>query len=162
MVTVPASLSDCALAPVTPESALSTPLTQPLQQRWTLLSLTLVSAARADQPIARRMDASVRMFFIMVVGNVVLVGRDWGIRIQEDSGRRCCVTGRFFHIESRPAAAASELPTSLICRHVHVQLHKPTPGMKGPDVRQRRVTSHPGREVPVPLLGGVKGGFMGS
>src|SRR6266516_1555270 len=71
MVTVPASLSDCAFAAVTPESALSTPLTQPLQQRWTLLSLTLVSAASTDQPIATRMDASVRMFFIMVVDDVV-------------------------------------------------------------------------------------------
>jgi len=45
MVTVPVSLSDCAFAPGTLESALFTPLTQPSQQIWTLLSLTLVSAA---------------------------------------------------------------------------------------------------------------------
>src|SRR6266542_5404191 len=121
MVTVPASLSDCALAPVTPESALSTPLTQPLQQRWTLLSLTLVSEAGADQPVARRMDASVRMFFIMVVGNIVLVGRDWGIRIQEDSERRFCVTGWSSRIERPPRPTVSELPTSLICRQVHLR-----------------------------------------
>src|SRR5436190_9903482 len=106
MVTVPASLSDCAFAPVTLVIALSTPLTQLLQHRWTLLSLTVVSAAWVDQPDATRMDASVRIFFIVVVGSVVLVGRDWGIRIQEDSGRRCCVTGRFFHIEGRLPPAA--------------------------------------------------------
>src|SRR5438034_980938 len=74
MDTVPASLSDWAFAPVTPESALSTPLTQLLQQRWTLLSLTVVSAAWADQPSATRMDARVRMSFIRVVGCVLLDG----------------------------------------------------------------------------------------
>src|SRR6266853_3029328 len=99
MVTVPPSLSDCAFAPLTPESALSTPLTQPLQHRWTLLSLTLVSAALADQPNAKRMDASVRMFFIMVVGVVVPcwtgLGHSYSTRPGEARLRYTLV----FHIE---------------------------------------------------------------
>src|SRR5438034_3437479 len=39
------------------------------------------------------MDASVRMFFIIVVGDgCALVGRDWTIRIQQDSARHFSVT----------------------------------------------------------------------
>jgi len=47
MVTVSASLSDTAVAPLTVATALSTPLTQLLQQRWTLLNWTETSAAAA-------------------------------------------------------------------------------------------------------------------
>src|SRR6185369_5544010 len=70
-VTVPASLSYWAAAPVTVEIALSTPLTQLPQQRWTLVSLTVVLAAWTEQASAATIDAIVRSFFIMSFENVV-------------------------------------------------------------------------------------------
>src|SRR5205085_8904414 len=50
--TVPASLSEAAVTPVTVPTAFSTPFTQLLQQRWTPVSFTVLSArakvARAE------------------------------------------------------------------------------------------------------------------
>src|SRR5260221_8646314 len=60
MVTVWASASEAALAPETAPTALSTPLMQLLQQRWTSESFTVLSAwakaARAAVTTRVRMD----------------------------------------------------------------------------------------------------------